>query len=189
MSFPSFAQKSNEKILLGLIQSDTSTVGKKGYYWGLIKPILESKHKIELRFFSSPAFNNETCYIITFDSTWTIEKITFNLSTQKYEFTNKPIKIEVDTFFNRLAKANIFGLPDQDDIDKKIWYLEEDGSISAPGMAVTDGVCYKVEFKVTNKYRAYEFCNPVNYSRFYNTNIYFKSMADIVNQFESLGKN
>lgn len=174
-----------KKIFVGQILSDTLTIENRSQYDNLLKSILKSQSQIELRFTIAPSFDNEVCFVIRFDSSWTAQKIAFDSKSKKYISINLISKIPIDEFFNNLVLLNIFSIPDQGKIQTQEWTLENDG-LSAPGVAITDGTCYKVEFKVSDKFRSYLYCNPISYYKYYPRNYYLRDMADIVRQFDQL---
>jgi len=183
-SFSTYGQK-DKKIFVGQILSDTLTIENKSHYNSLLKSILKSQSQIELRFTIAPSFDNEVCFIIRFDSSWTVKKIAFDPLSKKYILMPFISQIPIDKFFNNLVLYNIFSIPDQSKIQTQEWTLENNG-LSAPGMAVTDGTCYKVEFKVSDMFRSYLYCNPISYFKYYPRNYNLHDMADIVRQFDEL---
>jgi len=95
-SFSTYGQK-DKKIFVGQILSDTLTIENKSHYNSLLKSILKSQSQIELRFTIAPSFDNEVCFIIRFDSSWTVKKIAFDpfpknifqcLLSARYQLTN-----------------------------------------------------------------------------------------------------
>lgn len=182
--FLMYGQK-GKKIFVGQILTDTLTIENKPQYNNLLNSILKSQSQIELRFTIAPSSKKEVCFVIRFDSTWTVQKITFDSESKNYISTRFISKIPIEKFFNNLVESNIFSIPDQDKIQTPEWTLEND-DLSALHVSIADGTCYKVEYKVSDKYRSYLYCNPIIYSKSYPRNYYLRDMVDIVKQFDKL---
>lgn len=180
------AGQTNKKIFVGQIVEDSSTIQKKISY-GFLLPVSRSQYKIELRFIVEPFFINETCFIIKYDTAWTISKIVFDKKTSKYISTDLDNIINLEEFFDKLVRHNIFSLPEQKHTKLNDCYLDlNENMLTCSGMTITDGTCYQVDFMVSGLCRSYRYCNPVAKSKYYHSDCFLRDMAAIVTEFEKL---
>jgi hypothetical protein len=178
--------QATKKVFVGQIVGDSNTIQRKVTY-GILQPISRSPYKIELRFIVAPSFDNETCFVIKYDTLWTISKISFDKKTSKYISTDLSKKVQVEPFFDKLVQHNIFSLPEQKHIQLYDCSLDlNENMLTCPGMTITDGTCYQVDFMVSGLCRSYLYCNPVAKSKFYHSDCFLKDMAAIVTDFENL---
>jgi len=89
-------------------------------------------------------------FVINYDGTrWVATKYEATYPGKPRSHNLKPIK-NFDTIFLELKRSNIFLLPNQREVLRKI--------------EVLDGVSYSLTFKAGNKFRTYNFDNPDFYS-------------------------
>jgi hypothetical protein len=177
------AQTNEKTIHVGNVISDTTTF-KSINYRSTLTSILKSKYKIEIRFISIPSFDYSSYTVLTYDKKWSAK---YYYHTPEINTTlSKEIKSKtpIDTLFSRLVLNNIFSLPDQDSLKtEKYDYNPETNEFFGSGMAVGDGICYHIEFKIGDYYRRYSYCNPNDYADFYPQIYELRSFANIVELF------
>lgn len=187
------AQIKDKTIFVGNVISDTTTF-RSNYYRTALTSILKSKNKIEIRFIVSPSFENTNEYtnytILTFNKKWSAKYYYYKPDTNNLFSKDINAKIDIDTIFHRLVSNNIFSLPDQDSLKtEKYKYNPETNEFIGSRIAVTDGTCYYIEFKVGDFYRRYSYCNPNNYADFYPQVYELRSFANIVEIFKEWTKD
>ena len=152
--------------------------------------ILKSENKIEIRFITSPSFENRNEYtILTFNKKWSAKYYYYKPDTNNLFSKDINAKIDIDTIFSRLVSNNIFSLPDQHSLKtEKYEYNPETNKFIGQGIAFVDGTCYYIEFKVGDFYRRYCFYNPDSYADFYPQVYELRNFANIVEIFKELMK-
>ena len=177
------AQTKDKTIFVGNVISDTTTFRSNDYRTALTS-ILKSKNKIEVRFITSPSFDYTNYTILTFNKKWSAKYYYYKPDTNNLFSEDINVKIDIDTIFSRLVSNNIFSLPDQDSLNtEKYEYNPETNEFIGSGMAVADGTCYYIEFKIGDYYRRYSYCNPDNYADFYPQVYELRNFANIVEIF------
>lgn len=184
----SSAQTKRKTIFVGNVISDTTTFKCNDYRTALTS-ILKSKNKIEIRLITSPSFNYSNHIILAFNQKWSAKYYYYKLGTDSLLSKEITKKVNLDTIFARLVANNIFSLPDQDSLKKeKYEYDPETNELIGSGMAVNDGTCYYIEFKVGDYYRRYSYCNPDIYADFYLQVYELRNFANIIEIFKELTK-
>lgn len=92
--------------------------------------------------------------------------------------------IGYDRFLSNLTKYNFTTLPNHSDLDKKIqdsYASKKEYLQSRP--SILDGYEFIVEFKISDKFRVYQFYNPESYIKYYD-NIELKDYVSIEQMFE-----
>jgi len=186
------AQNKDKTIFVGNVISDTTTFRSNDYRTALTS-ILKSKNKIEIRFIASPSFENTNEYtnytILTFNKKWSAKYFYYKPDTDSLLSKDINKKVNIDTVFSRLVINNIFSLPDQDSLKtEKYEYNPETNEFNGSRIAVADGTCYYIEFKVGDFYRRYSYCNPNSYSDFYPQVYELRNFANIVEIFKEWTK-
>ncbi len=178
------AQTKDKTIFVGNVISDTTTFKSNDYQTGLTS-ILKSKNKIEIRFITSPSFANANYTILTFNKQWSAKYYYCKPGTNDLFSKDINAKIDIDTIFSRLVSNNIFSLPDQNKLKtEKYEYNPETNEFIGLKMAVCDGTCYHIEFKVGDFYRRYRYCNLDSYADFYPQVYELRNFANIVELFK-----
>ena len=186
------AQTKDKTIFVGNVISDTTTFRSNDYRTALTS-ILKSKNKIEIRFITSPSFENtneNTNYtILTFNKKWSAKYYYYKPDTNNLFSKDINAKIDIDTIFSRLVSNNIFSLPDQGSLKtEKYEYNPETNEFLGSRIEVADGTCYYIEFKVGDFYRRYSYCNPDSYADFYPQVYELRNFANIVKIFKEWTK-
>ena len=183
------AQTQDKTIFVGNVISDTTTFRGNDYRTALTS-ILKSTNKIEIRFITSPSFENTNEYIIlTFNKKWSAKYYYYKPDTNNLFSEDINAKIDIDTIFFRLVSNNIFSLPDQDSLKtEKYEYNPETNEFIGSRIAVVDGTCYYIEFKVGDFYRRYSYGNPDSYADFYPQVYELRNFANIVEIFKEWTK-
>lgn len=177
------AQPKGKIFFVNNIISDTSTFRNNDDLVGM-SPILKSKNGIEIRFITSPSFSNSFYTVLTFNEKWAAHNYYYKPGTNEMVSKDISSKIDIDTLFARLVSNNIFSLPDEDYVKKeKCEYNLETKEYICEDLAISDGECYYIEFKIGDLYRRYGYCNPYDCAN-YNQQVYeFRNFANIVDVF------
>jgi len=182
------AQTKDKTIFVGNVISDTSTFKSNDYRTALTS-ILKSKNKIEIRFIVSPFENTNEYTILTFNKKWSAKYYYYKPDTNNLFSKGINAKIDIDTVFSRLVSNNIFSLPDQHSLKtEKFEYNPVTNEFIGSRIAVVDGTCYYIEFKVGDFYRRYSYGNPDSYADFYPQVYELRNFANIVEIFKEWTK-
>ena len=186
------AQTKDKTFFVGNVISDTTTFNGNDFRNSLTS-ILKSENKIEIRFITSPSFENRNEYtyytILTFNKKWSAKYYYYEPDTNNLFSKDINAKIDIDTIFSRLVSNNIFSLPDQHSLKtEKYEYNPETNKFIGQGIAFVDGTCYYIEFKVGDFYRRYSYCNPNSYADFYPQVYELRNFANIVEIFKAWTK-
>jgi hypothetical protein len=186
------AQTKDKTIYVGNVISDTTTFRSNDYRTALTS-ILKSENKIEIRFITSPSFENRKEYknytVLTFTNKWSAKYYYYKPDTNNLLSKDLSAKTSIDTIFSRLVSNNVFSLPDQGSLKtEKYAYNPETNEFIGSRMEVADGTCYYIEFKVGDLYRRYSYCNPNRYAEFYPQVYELRNFANIVEIFKACTK-
>lgn len=186
------AQTKDKTIFVGNVISDTTTFRSNDYRTALTS-ILKSKNKIEIRFITSPSFENRKEYtsytILTFNKKWSAKYYYYKPDTNNLFSRDINAIIDIDTIFSRLVSNNIFSLPDQHSLKTgKYEYNPETNEFIDSIMEVADGTSYYIEFKVGDFYRRYSYGNPGSYADFYPQVYELRNFVNIVKIFKEWTK-
>jgi len=186
------AQTKDKTIFVGNVISDTMTFRSNNYRTSMTS-ILKSENKIEIRFITSPSsenINENTSYtILTFNNKWSAKYYYYKPDTNNLFSKGINAKIDIDTVFSRLVSNNIFSLPDQHSLKtEKFEYNPVTNEFIGSRIAVVDGTCYYIEFKVGDFYRRYSYGNPDSYADFYPQVYELRNFANIVEIFKEWTK-
>jgi hypothetical protein len=191
------AQTKDKTLFVGNVLSDTATIQSHQYRTAL-KSIMKSKNKIEIRFITEPSFHptnnitltyNTNFTILTYDKEWSAKYYYCKDGTDTLLCKDITQKTNIDTIFSRLVLNNIFSLPSDDNLKtEKYEYNLETNEFIGSGMGIGDGICYCIEFKVGDRYRRYDFCNPNEYADFYPQVYELRNYANIVKIFKEWTK-
>jgi hypothetical protein len=151
ISTQSFSQN---RLDFGRVKADKDFSCEKSDFldhFDSLQAICKSKNQLEIRFRVSYNPSLEYAFfVITYDGTsWTAIKYEAMYLGKIRSYRLKPLK-DFDTIFLELKRSNIFLLPKQGKILRKI--------------EVLDGVSYDLTFKAGDKFRNYDFDNPDFYS-------------------------
>jgi hypothetical protein len=181
-----FSQQKSNDIFVGQIVSDSNTVKEALNLNASFDPITNSSNKIEIRLISYTTPEFISYYLLTFNQNWSVKYFVFN--AKKGEFLAKPLNaVNTEVLFNRLALNNIFSLPDQKNIKaEKQLFNKETSEITFQSFGISHGVNYIVEFKVGEKFRRYNYTNPIENAKFFPHVNEYKNMSSIVKAFAQL---
>jgi len=182
------AQTKDKTIFVGNVISDTTTFRSNDYLTSLTS-ILKSENRIEIRFITSPSFENTNYTVLTFNKKWSAKYYYYKPGTKNLFSKDINAIIDIDTIFSRLVSNNIFSLPNQNSLKTgKYKYNPETNEFIDSRMEMADGTCYYIEFKVGDFYRRYSYCNPNHYADFYPQVYELRNFANIVEIFKALTK-
>ncbi len=152
-----------------------------------LRPIDSSDYKLEIRLYRLTAVTNKrTLRIVKFyDDKW--EGLEFEENRKSSKVITHVIAptLGYATFLRNLIEQNIFTLPNQSEVDKRIensYATKKEALSSRP--YVMDGYIFTVEFKIEDKFRIYQFSNPDSYSKYYKNVEEFKNYSSIQKMFE-----
>jgi len=150
-------------------------------------PINLSVYDLEIRCYTLTAMTNKrNLRIVKFtNDKW--EAVEFEEKQKSSKVTRRELDptMGYERFMTSLIDQNIFTLPNQSEVDKRIadsFASKKEALSSRPG--VSDGYIITIEFKIDNKYRVYQFSNPDSYLRYYRNVDEFKNYSSIKNLFE-----
>ena len=191
------AQTKDKIIPVGNVIGDTTTI-QKHHYRTALKSIMESKYKIEIRFITHPLFHptndinlnyNTNFTVLTYDNEWSANYYYYKAETDTLIYKDITQKTNIDTIFSNLVLNNIFSLPSDNHLKtEKYEYNLETNELIGSGMGIGDGICYCIEFKVSDRFRRYDFCNPNEYADFYPQIYELRNYANIVKTFKEWTK-
>jgi len=183
----SIAQNEDKSIFVGNVISDTTTLINNTRT--TLTSILKSQNKIEIRLTTSTTFEFTNYIILTYNKRWTAKYYYYEPSQDKVLSKEINKKVNLDTIFSKLVENNIFSLPDQDSVKtEKLSFHPETNEFSGAGMSVCQGTCYWIDFKVGDKFRTYNYCNPKDYADFYPLVQELRSFTNIVDIMGELTK-
>lgn len=182
----SFSQKKSNDIFIGQVVDDAASVSQKIELNAPFEAITNSTNKIEIRLISYTTPEFISYYLLTYNQTWSVKY--YVLNAKKGEFYSKPLNpSNPESIFNRLALNNIFSLPDQKNIKaEKQLFNKETSEITFQNFSISHGVNYIVEFKIGEKYRRYNYTNPIENAKFFPHVNEYRNMSAIVKAFSQL---
>jgi hypothetical protein len=186
ISIIGFSQKKSADIFIGQIVDDANSVAQKIEIGAPFEPITSSANKIEIRLISYTTPEFISYYLLTFNQAWSVKYFVFN--AKKGEFSPKPLSpSNPEALFNRLATNNIFSLPDQKNLKvEKQFFNKETSEITFQNFTISHGINYIVEFKIGEKYRRYNYTNPIENAKFFPHVNEYRNMSAIIKAFSQL---
>ena len=155
-----------EDIEIGLVLSDSASILFKASCWRGMNPIIDSKNKIEVRFYnlSKHVGADGPVIILSYHNTWEVKGL--NVSFGDVEQLEMNTTISLDSIFSELVKNNIFGLPNWSELihGKELYNPGSDKFIKVQSF-ISDRLCYCLEYKVGNRFRRYAYCNPEDFAQ------------------------
>ena len=180
-----FSQVESEKFFVGNVIADLSTFNDNDFV-NPLPSILDSRHKIEIRFIKEDFLTPSRFIILAYDTSW-IAKHYFYDDRTKFLFSMNIKQVNLNTLFSRLVAHNIFSLPNCDSLRTgNYYYYPKKNELKSSEITVFDGTCYFIEFKISDKFRRYHYWSPDVYSKHYSSSSELKNFTEIVEIFNTL---